>query len=84
VPELTAGRTGPPHNPGLRKLIEGKRQRHRAEHALPLALKAALRYTESNPVKAALVAELKSWRWGSARWRDEYERLPWLRDEAAA
>jgi hypothetical protein len=44
----------------------------------------AQRYTENNPVKAALVAERKAWRWGSARWRDEYERLPWQRDGAAA
>src|SRR6266851_5262724 len=36
-------------------------------------LKRAIRYTENNPVKAALVAERKAWRWGSARWRDEYE-----------
>jgi len=47
-------------------------------------LKRAIRYTENNPVKAALVAERKAWRWGSARWRDEYERLPWQRDGAAA
>jgi putative transposase len=47
-------------------------------------LKRAIRYTENNPVKAALVAERKAWRWCSARWRDEYERLPWQRDGAAA
>lgn len=44
----------------------------------------AIRYTESNPVKAGLVAERKAWHWGSARWRDEYERLPWQRAGAAA
>jgi len=33
-------------------------------------------------VKAALVAERKAWRWGSARWRDEYSGLPWQRDGA--
>ena len=47
-------------------------------------LKRAIRYTENNPVKAALVAERKAWQWGSARWRDEYELLPWQRDGAAA
>ena len=47
-------------------------------------LKRAIRYTENNPVKAGLVAERKAWRWGSARRRDEYERLPWQRDGAAA
>jgi len=47
-------------------------------------LKRAIRYTENNPVKATLVAERKTWRWGSARWRDEFERLPWQRDGAAA
>jgi len=47
-------------------------------------LKRAIRYTENNPVKAGLMAERKAWRWGSARWRDEYERLPWQRDGAAA
>ena len=47
-------------------------------------LKRAVRYTESNPVKAALVAERRGWRWGSARWRDEYERLPWQRGGSAA
>jgi putative DNA methylase len=47
-------------------------------------LKRAIRYTENNPVKAVLVAERKAWRWGSARLRDEYERLPWQRDGAAA
>ena len=38
-------------------------------------LKRAVRYTENNPVKAALVAERKKWRWGSAGHRDEHERL---------
>jgi hypothetical protein len=42
------------------------------------------RYTENNPVKGALVAEWKAWQWGSARWRDEYERRSWQRDGAAA
>jgi putative transposase len=31
----------------------------------------ALRYVESNPVKAKLVAEARKWPWGSARFRDE-------------
>jgi REP element-mobilizing transposase RayT len=44
----------------------------------------AIRYTESNPVKAGLVIERKAWRWGRARWRDEYERLPWQRKGTAA
>lgn len=46
-------------------------------------LKRAIRYTEANPVKAGLVAEKKAWHWGSARLRDEYERLQWQRGEAA-
>jgi len=46
-------------------------------------LKRAIRYTENNPVKAGLVAERKAWRWGSARLRDECERLPWQREGAA-
>ena len=46
-------------------------------------LKRAVRYTENNPVKAALVAERKAWQWGSAQRRDEYERLPWQRAGAA-
>jgi REP element-mobilizing transposase RayT len=44
----------------------------------------AIRYTEANPVKAGLVRERKEWSWGSARLRDEYERLPWQRGGAAA
>ena len=47
-------------------------------------LKQAVRYAENNPVKAGLVAERKAWRWGSARRRDEYERLPWQREGTAA
>ncbi|HZR21279.1 MAG TPA: transposase [Verrucomicrobiae bacterium] len=48
-----------------------------AEH-----LKKAVRYTEQNPVKAGLVAERKAWRWGSARLRDEYDRLVWEKEVA--
>lgn len=33
------------------------------------------RYIETNPTKAGLVALSKEWLWGSARFRDEYERL---------
>ena len=33
------------------------------------------RYIENNPVKARLVALRKDWPWGSARFRDQYERL---------
>lgn len=43
----------------------------------------AIRYTEANPVKAGLTTERKKWGWGSARWRDEFERLPWQREQAA-
>jgi putative transposase len=46
-------------------------------------LRRAIRYTEANPVKAGLVSERKAWRWSSARWRDDYERLPWQRERAA-
>lgn len=42
-------------------------------------LKRAVRYTEQNPVKAFLARTARDWRWGSARHRDEYERLPWQR-----
>jgi REP element-mobilizing transposase RayT len=47
-------------------------------------LRRAIRYTENNPVKAGLVAQRKIWRWGSARHRNEYERLPWQSGGAAA
>jgi putative transposase len=40
-------------------------------------LARAIRYTEHNPLKAALVRDPKQWRWSSARWRDQYNRLPW-------
>ena len=30
------------------------------------------RYIESNPVKAGLTIDPKTWRWGTARYRDEY------------
>lgn len=43
----------------------------------------AVRYTENNPVKAALVSERKAWQWGSARRRDEYECLPCEREGPA-
>jgi hypothetical protein len=33
------------------------------------------RYIEDNPVKAGLAAVCKEWSWGSARFRDDYERL---------
>src|SRR5882672_2563296 len=35
-PEPQPRRAGPPHNPGLKRLIEGKRKWHRPEHTLPL------------------------------------------------
>jgi REP element-mobilizing transposase RayT len=40
-------------------------------------LKRAIRYTERNPAKAFLTEDVRDWPWGSARYRDEYERLPW-------
>ena len=40
-------------------------------------LQTAIHYTENNPTKARLVRDAKQWQWGSARHRDEYERLPW-------
>lgn len=40
-------------------------------------LARAIRYTEGNPTKAVLVRDTKQWRWSSARWRDQYNRLPW-------
>jgi putative transposase len=42
-------------------------------------LKRAIRYTEHNPVKAFLVKAVRDWPWSSARYRDEYEHLPWQR-----
>jgi putative DNA methylase len=40
-------------------------------------LARAIRYTEGNPTKAVLVRDTKQWRWSGARWRDQYNRLPW-------
>jgi len=42
-------------------------------------LAQAIRYTERNPSKAALVEDPRAWLWSSARRRDEYARLPWQR-----
>lgn len=39
-------------------------------------LNRAIRYVENNPVKAGLVRDPKDWRRSSARWRDEFGRLP--------
>src|SRR5437899_774475 len=50
-----------------------------AEH-----LARSIRYTESNPVKAGLVPARKEWLWSSARWRDEYERLPRQQEQTAS
>ena len=36
----------------------------------------ARRYVEANPVKAGLVREESEWPWSSARFRDEFGRLP--------
>ena len=44
-------------------------------------LAQAIRYTENNPVKAGLVSGRKEWLWSSARWRDQFERLSWQREE---
>lgn len=41
-----------------------------------------VRYTENNPVKAGLVHARKLWPWSSARYRDEFERLPWQRTQS--
>jgi len=38
-------------------------------------LSQAIRYVESNPAKAKLVLDPKEWRWGSARRKDQYNRL---------
>jgi putative transposase len=38
-------------------------------------LRTAQHYVESNPVKAKLVAEARTWPWGSARFRDERGNL---------
>jgi hypothetical protein len=46
-------------------------------------LRKAIRYTENNPVKAGLVREPKAWVWSSARWRDDYERLPCEKETVA-
>jgi REP element-mobilizing transposase RayT len=40
-------------------------------------LKRAIRYAEQNPAKAYLTKAARDWPWGSARHRDEYERLSW-------
>jgi REP element-mobilizing transposase RayT len=39
-------------------------------------LRKAVRYTEQNPSKSGLVKVSCDWAWGSARWRDEFARLP--------
>jgi putative DNA methylase len=40
-------------------------------------LARAIHYTEHNPTKAALVRAITQWHWSSARWRDQYNHLPW-------
>ena len=42
-------------------------------------LARAIRYTEKNPTRASLARDPKEWPWGSARWRDQFNRLPWQR-----
>jgi len=37
--------------------------------------KTAIRYVESNPVKAKLCRTAEDWPYSSARFRDEYRRL---------
>ena len=39
-------------------------------------LQKAIRYIENNPTKAKFVRDSAAWQWSSARWRDEYGRLP--------
>lgn len=39
-------------------------------------LRQAIRYTENNPVKAGFVREPGHWLWSSARYRDDFLRLP--------
>ena len=39
-------------------------------------LARAVRYIEDNPVNAHMVTCARDWPWSSARFRDEYERLP--------
>ena len=41
-PEPQPRRAGPPHNPGLQKLIEGKRKWHRPERTLPQSPEAGI------------------------------------------
>jgi putative transposase len=43
-------------------------------------LKKAIRYTEQNPCKAAMVKDPSEWPFGSARIRDKFQRLPWQRE----
>jgi putative DNA methylase len=43
-------------------------------------LARAISYTERNPTKGALVRDTTQWRWSSARWRDEYNRLSWQKE----
>jgi len=38
--------------------------------------KQAVSYTEQNPVKVKLAKTAREWPWGSAKWRDNFERLP--------
>src|SRR6185369_1927009 len=56
-------RPRPPHNPSLRNLVFGKRQRS--------SRPKTIRYIENNPTKAKLVLDRKDWPWSSARFRDE-------------
>jgi REP element-mobilizing transposase RayT len=39
-------------------------------------LRKAVRYVEANPLKANLVRAANAWEWSSARFRDQYGRLP--------
>jgi hypothetical protein len=66
----------PPFNPGVRDLVAGKRP-----WSDPLANDDIERgflgwhENETNPTKAKLIASPSDWPFGSARYRDAYERL---------
>ena len=75
-PEPPAGRAGPPHNPGLQRLIEGKRKWHRPERRLPLPPEGGVPSLPREqgvpgllPAEAGVRAPAKAltWRGGSPR-----------------
>src|SRR5207248_3015266 len=44
-------------------------------------LRRTIQYIEQNPAKAFLAKNARDWKWSSAPYRDEFERLPWQRGE---